>query len=94
MAKVENDKDGVSGETAVICVGGKSTLDYVVESLGVLNRGFEMITLISVGQCISKAVYVAYILRSRFGMKLDATTFQDNKYRGQYIHNCEVCAET
>jgi DNA-binding protein len=60
------------GQSPVVTVGAKRTMEYVLGCLSLFNRGAEELDLVSVGDCISKAAEVYRILSTSFGTSLEA----------------------
>ena len=68
---VQNGRNGHVA-VSVVDVCGKRTRDYLVECLSRFNRGVETVRLRAIGGNISKAVEVAHILQTHFGITSDA----------------------
>lgn len=59
-------------QSPAVTVGAKRTMEYVMCCLSLINRGTEMLDLVSVGNCISKAAEVYRILSTGFRITLVA----------------------
>jgi DNA-binding protein Alba len=59
------------GTSCIVDVCAKKISDYIIDCLGKFNRGANRVTLRAVGENINRAVEVASILSSAFGIRIE-----------------------
>jgi DNA-binding protein Alba len=59
------------GASCILDVCAKKISDYIIDCLGKFNRGANRVTLRAVGENINRAVEVASILSSAFGVRIE-----------------------
>ena len=69
-------------QNAMLDVCGKRTLEYVVESLALFNRGYDLITLRGFAASIPKAISAARILQEKFGIEIAESKVESIKVAG------------
>ena len=77
-------------DTPIVNIGGKRTLEYVVNCLNKFNRDAEELIIRSIGGNISKGITVAQILSDFFNISIKNTIMQKIEIKGFPISSLKI----